>query len=142
MDTSSILPGGAASSMAQATQKRTQLTQEEFFKVLTAQLTEQDPMKPMDSQDFLGQLVQLQNLQVTADLSTNFAGMLSQNALSSAGALLGKVIRGTDAGGAEVTGFVNSVSVDGGKVKLLVGSSQVLLGNVSEILDPASLLSH
>ena len=142
MDASSILSNGSAGALSSSVQKQTQLSQAQFFKVLTTQLTQQDPMKPMDSQDFLAQLVQLQSLQVTSDLSSNFAGMLSQNALSSAGSLLGKVIRGTDAGGAEVTGFVSGVSVDAGKVKLQVGPSEVLLGNVSEILDPASLVSH
>ena len=140
MDTSSILSSGSNASLAQATQKRTQLSQEEFFKVLTAQLTQQDPMKPMDSQDFLAQLVQLQNLQVSSDLSTNFAGMLSQNALSSAGSLLGKVIRGTDAGGVETAGLVSGISVESGKVKLQVGSSEVRLENVNEILDPSAFV--
>lgn len=137
MDATSILasPSGGPGSVAQAAREGAQMSQDQFFKILTAQLTQQDPLKPMDSQDFLAQLVQLQNLQVTADLSTNFAGMLSQNALSSAGSLLGKVVRGSDASGAEVTGLVQGVSVEGGKVQLQVGPSQVLLSNVMEILD-------
>ena len=140
MDATSILsnPSGSPGSVAQAARKGAQMSQDQFFKILTAQLSQQDPMKPMDSQDFLAQLVQLQNLQVTADLSTNFSGMLSQNALSSAGSLLGKVIRGTDGSGAEVAGLVQAVSVEGGKVKLQVGPSQVMLSNVIKILDASS----
>ena len=137
MDTSIITGSGSAGSVASATQKRTQLSQQEFFKVLTAQLTSQDPMKPMDSQDFLAQLVQLQSLQVTSDLSTNFAGMLSQNAFTSAGSLLGKVVRGTVAGQGEVTGLVSGVSLQGGKAILLVGDAEMKLEDVAVILNPA-----
>ena len=136
MAATSILPTGSPGSVAQAVAKRTKLSQDEFFKVLTAQLTQQDPLKPMDSQDFLGQLVQLQNLQVTSDLSNNFSSLISQNALASAGSLLGKLVAGTDAGGTAVAGLVSGISIDSGKVLLTVGTSQVSLQNVTEISSP------
>ena len=142
MDMSSILPGGATGSVAQSVAKRAQLSQDEFFKVLTAQLTEQDPLKPMDSQDFLGQLVQLQNLQVTSDLSNNFAKMITQNTLASAGALLGRLVAGTDASGAPVSGLVDGITVDSGRVLLRVGSHQVRLENITDITDLNSLSAN
>ena len=144
MPSTSILPAAAGStgSVAQAVAKRTKLSQDEFFKVLTAQLTQQDPLKPMDSQDFLGQLVQLQNLQVTSDLSNNFSSMLSQNALASAGALLGKLVTGTDASGAPLAGMVSGISVDSGKILLNIGAGQMSMQNVTEIVDPSSLIPH
>lgn len=139
MELAGIVAGGSASSVAETTQKRTQLTREEFFKVLTAQLTQQNPLEPMDSQDFLAQLVQLQNLEVTADLSNNFAGMLTQNALSSAGSLLGRSVRGTADSGDEATGSVRSISVDEGKVRLRLDEGSVMsLENVTEISDLVS----
>ena len=133
MDTSSILSTAGSSAPASSIQSRSKFTQEEFFKLLTAQLGAQDPLKPMDTQEMLGEIVQLQNLQVTSELSTNFAGMLAQNALTSAGALIGKVVHGTDPGGRDVLGLVDGVSVDQGKVMLQVGNSQVRLENVTEI---------
>ncbi len=50
MSISNILAPGEAS---QSALQQAQLSQEDFFELLTAQLTAQDPLKPMDSQDFL-----------------------------------------------------------------------------------------
>lgn len=121
--------GGLSGTLAQ----NTKLTQTQFFKVLVAQLTQQDPMNPTDSKDFLGQLVQLQNLQVTSDLSNNFGGMLSQNAFSSASLLLGRVIQGSATDGTPVNGQVSRVSIDGGNVNLQVGTYTVPLKQVTQI---------
>ncbi len=136
MNATGILAEGTPASVAQAVSKRTQLSRQEFFHVLTAQLTQQDPLKPMDSQDFLAQLVQLQNLEVTADLSNNFAALISQNAFTSAGSLLGKVVMGNDEAGSPVAGQVSGVSIEDGKVRLQVGAVRVSLDHVTEILNP------
>ena len=126
----------SSGSLADVVSRRTQLSQKEFFKVLTAQMTQQNPLEPMDSQDFLAQLVQLQSLEVTSDLSRNFAGMITQNAFTSASALLGKIVTGTAADGSSVTDVVSRVTVDSGKVHLTVGSTTVALQNVTEVVDP------
>ncbi len=139
MSIASSITSSPSGSLADAVGKRTQLSQKEFFQVLTAQMTQQNPLSPMDSQDFLAQLVQLQNLEVTADLSKNFAGMITQNAFTSASALLGKIVSGTAADGTPVTDIVNRVTVDSGKVRLTVGSTAVALENVTEVVDPPSL---
>ena len=136
MSIASALSSTPSGSLADVVSKRTQLSQKEFFKVLTAQMTQQNPLDPMDSQDFLAQLVQLQNLEVTSDLSKNFAGMISQNAFTSASALLGKIVTGTQADGSTVTDVVSRVTVDGGKVRLAVGNATVALENVTEVVDP------
>ncbi len=39
-----------------------ELGQEEFMKILIAQLTHQDPTAPMEDKEFIGQMAQLQTL--------------------------------------------------------------------------------
>ncbi len=130
---SSLSSTGAGASLGGTLTKNAQLTQSQFFKVLVAQLTQQDPMNPTDSQNFLGQLVQLQNLQVTSDLSNNFGGMLSQNAFSSASLLLGRLVQGNATDGTPIYGQVDRVSIDSGKVNLHVGTYTVPLSQVTQI---------
>ena len=61
--------------------------------------------------------------------------MITQNAFTSASALLGKVVTGTTADGVPVTDIVSRVIVDAGKVRLTVGSATVALENVTEVVD-------
>ena len=133
MESGSILSPTA--SAVQSTQQNTQLAQEDFFAILTAQLTNQDPLEPMDNQDFLGQLAQLNTLQSTAALTETLNALLLQQTLASGASLLGKVVRGTSETGQEVTNVVNAVTSEGGKVKLLVGDQVVLMEDVIEILN-------
>lgn len=48
------------------------LGQEQFLKLLTTQLTHQDPMKPMESGDFLGQMAQFSTVSGIQDLQASF----------------------------------------------------------------------
>ena len=134
MSISNILAPGEASTTS--ARNKAQLSQEDFFKLLTAQLTAQDPLKPMDSQDFLSQLAQLNTLQSSAALTDTLTAVLQQQNFSSGAALLGKLVRGNDVNGTEVTGIVSSVSTATGSVQLLVGGAVVPLANVIEVVQP------
>ena len=134
MSISNILAPGE--SAAKSVTKQAQLSQEDFFKLLTAQLTAQDPLKPMDSQDFLSQLAQLNTLQSSAALTDTLTAVLQQQSFASGAALLGKLVRGNDVQGREVIGIVSSVSTATGDVQLLVGGDVVPLANVIEVVQP------
>lgn len=49
------------------------VNQIDFLKLLTTQLTYQNPLDPLNNADFLGQMAQFSNLQQTINLNTNFA---------------------------------------------------------------------
>jgi len=65
------------------------LGQEQFLKLLTTQLTHQDPMKPMESGDFLGQMAQFSTVSGIQDLQASFKSfadsVTSGQALQAAG---------------------------------------------------------
>lgn len=52
---------------------RNQLGQEEFLKLMTTQLTHQDPGKPLESGDFLAQIAQFSTVSGIKDLQDSFA---------------------------------------------------------------------
>jgi len=55
-----------------------ELGQEDFFKLMTTQLQSQDPFKPMDATQFLGQIAQFSTVSGIQSLNTGFA-TLSEN---------------------------------------------------------------
>ncbi len=78
-----ILPPGlehlGVGQQTQAEKPRNSLGQDEFFKLMVAQLTNQDPLKPLESNEFLGQVAQFSTVtgvqamqEAIADLSASF----------------------------------------------------------------------
>jgi len=71
------------------------LGQEEFLKLMITQLKNQDPFKPLESGEFLGQLAQFGTVSGLSDLKTSFDGLatslVSNQALQAAG-LVGRSV--------------------------------------------------
>lgn len=86
--------GLATTSQTKGTQKQT-LGQEQFLKLLTTQLTHQDPMKPMENGEFLGQMAQFSTVSGIQELQASFkdfaASISSDQALQAAG-LVGRYV--------------------------------------------------
>ena len=82
-----------ASLRLQTAVKKTQLGQDDFLKLMTTQLKNQDPMKPLDNAQFMGQIAQFSTVQGIQDLQKSFASlsasMQSSQALQSV-ALVGR----------------------------------------------------
>lgn len=109
------------------------LSADDFMKVLIEQLKNQDPSNPMDSDQLLQQVSSMRALQSNIELSDSLKSLTLSQHLTSAASFLGKQITGTDANRQSVTGPVDHVVVSSGKTFLAVGSSQVELGNVTNI---------
>jgi len=74
-------------------QKKTDLGQEEFLSLMTTQLKNQDPFKPLESGEFLGQLAQFGTVSGLAGLQKSFdglAGSLVSNQALQAASLVGR----------------------------------------------------
>lgn len=57
------------------TRKNDELGQTEFLQLMTAQLTHQDPLKPMENGDFLGQMAQFGTVSGISELNTTFSSL-------------------------------------------------------------------
>lgn len=69
--------GLAKQGSGEAAKKSGDLGQGDFLKLMVTQLNNQDPMKPMESGDFLGQIAQFSTVSGIGDLQTSFAEFAS-----------------------------------------------------------------
>jgi flagellar basal-body rod modification protein FlgD len=58
-----------------AESSRKELGQEDFLELMTAQLKNQDPLKPMENGDFLAQIAQFSAVEGISDLNESFTGL-------------------------------------------------------------------
>ena len=83
---------------------------EDFLKVLLTQLTYQDPLKPLDNQQFIAQLAQFTSLEQNRQSNDRLQQLLTiQSATQSVG-LLGRTVEvQPSTGGASTTGQVTTL---------------------------------
>jgi len=95
---SGILPSGLESFAIKQTEKSkgdAALGQEQFLELMVAQLNNQDPMNPMESGDFLGQLAQFGTVNGITELQSSFeqlAGSLQSNQALEASTMVGRSV--------------------------------------------------
>jgi flagellar basal-body rod modification protein FlgD len=92
----------------------------DFLKLITIQLQNQDPLKPMDDTQFISQMASFTNLQQTQALTADFEAYSQQAAINSAHSYLGGYVTVSDQAFGTVTGQVTSVTVSGGTPKIVV----------------------
>jgi flagellar basal-body rod modification protein FlgD len=90
----------ATPSADQISSRSANLDKTDFLQMLTAQLKAQDPMNPLDSQDFAAQLAQFTSVQELQSMSTTLDSILQADALlaqtfsnTMSTSLVGKTIR-------------------------------------------------
>ncbi|WP_017760269.1 flagellar hook capping FlgD N-terminal domain-containing protein [Pseudacidovorax intermedius] len=107
------------------------LGMEDFLKILLTQLTYQDPLKPMDNQQFMAQMAQFTSLEQTQQLNTKIETLITNQAALLSVGLIGKNVEVTTATGS-VTGTVSALSLSGDAPLLTIQTtSGATLNNVS-----------
>jgi flagellar basal-body rod modification protein FlgD len=124
----SMLPADRTGSSAQSS-----LSREDFMNILLAEMSHQDPLNPVDNQEFLSQLAQLQTLEATSALSDGIASLVALGRLSAAGQLVGMTVRGAGTDGEEIAGTVEKILVRGTQVSVSVNGAEVPLERITEM---------
>ncbi|MDD5348795.1 MAG: flagellar hook capping FlgD N-terminal domain-containing protein [Chthoniobacteraceae bacterium] len=109
------------------------LDENDFFKLLTAQLAAQDPLNPMDDTSFISQMASFSSLQQMQALSENMAAFTQQQGVANASNYLGKTVTVLDEDGNNITGVVSAVSVDSGTPKLIVNGAAYGIDAVTNV---------
>ena len=109
------------------------LDPDEFLKLLLTELRHQNPLEPMKNDELLSQLTQIQNLEAMTSLSEGFKGMMRQQQVLGAGALIGRWVSGLTSEDGRVSGLVEGVRVVGKDVNLEVGDQLLPLGNIEQV---------
>jgi len=112
MDVQSI---GGLTSTPQSTQVNS-LGLDDFLKILMTQLTYQDPLKPLDNQEFIAQLAQFTSLQQSREVNQGIQQLLTiQSATQSVG-LLGRTVQVRTANDDSVIGVATTLRFNSGHV--------------------------
>lgn len=118
-----------------------ELGKDAFMKLLVTQLKNQDPLSPMEGQQFAAELAQFSTLEQMQNLNDNILGLavLQQNnalmsQLTSSSALIGREVEFVNPQtGQTQKGIVSSVKLMDGLALLNIDGLDVPLGNVTEV---------
>jgi len=105
------------------------ISQDDFLKILLTQLRFQDPLKPVDNQQFVAQLAQFSALEINRQQSEKIDTLLQLNVTSQAIGLLSQQVEVRGAAGAGV-GKVIAVSFESGQARLSVRTPSATLVDV------------
>src|SRR5215470_6146217 len=95
---------------------------EDLLRIVLTQLTYQDPLKPMESFEFVSQLAQFSQIQQTQTMSDRIAGILQAQATNQATGVLGRIVD-VPAGQGVLSGRVTSITFDSGEPRLTIETS-------------------
>jgi flagellar basal-body rod modification protein FlgD len=103
------------------------LGQNEFLKLMVAQLQDQDPLQPANTNEYLNELAQFTEVEQTTNLA-------SASELSGAVQLIGHTVTYADGAGGSATGQVQSVQSNAAGTTLTVeGTPGIKLSSVTEV---------
>lgn len=85
-----------------------------LLKIVLTELTYQDPLKPVDNYEFVSQLGQFSQLQLSQTLNDNITKLLASQAATQAAGLIGKTVD-FSSNGSTLSGQVTAVSFSSGQ---------------------------
>jgi flagellar basal-body rod modification protein FlgD len=105
------------------------MDQDDFLKILVAQMSNQDPMEPTGNAEFLAQMAQFTMLEQIKEMSASFS-------TSQAYSMVGKYVYVQD-GDNVIRGLVSGVINEDGTNYLLIGDNTYDAANVVGVMDGA-----
>jgi flagellar basal-body rod modification protein FlgD len=122
---------GAAGNPASSVPTNAGIAQEDFLRILLAQLRFQDPLKPVDNQQFVAQLAQFSALEINRQQSEKIDQLLNMQAADQAVGLIGRQVEVRNAQGGSSVGTVAAISFRAGEPLLTLTSNGSTLVDVS-----------
>jgi flagellar basal-body rod modification protein FlgD len=124
MAVSPVNAAGAATDL-----QASNISQQDFFKLLVTQLSFQDPLKPIDNEAFIAQIAQFTSLEQTRQINDNISNLLAVQSSNQAIGLIGRTVEVATATGS-VVGQVTTLNFQSGTPFLTVqtNTGQFLTG--------------
>lgn len=110
-----------------------ELGMDDFFQLLTTQLTAQDPLNPMDNTEFISQMATFSSLTQMEQIADNTSATQEQQLSAATVNLLGKQVEGLGADGQVVAGIVNRVELIDDQMVPFVGEDQVPFDSIYKV---------
>jgi flagellar basal-body rod modification protein FlgD len=134
MSAINALASSLGSAGSSSTSSANSLTANDFIKFMITELQNQDPLSPTDPNTMLQQISEIGQLQSATTMQTDLTGMVQQNQVSAASAMIGKEVQGTDANSNSITGIVSAVQITSSGVSLELNTGSTLaMNNVTAI---------
>jgi len=109
------------------------LGQDDFLKLLIAQMTSQDPLNPKSDFEMIPQMVQFTTLQQSKSMQADIARLRSDQQLVQANSLIGRTVDIQDGPTTRVTGQVTAVQIEEGTPKLVINGQSYDLSAVLRV---------
>jgi flagellar basal-body rod modification protein FlgD len=120
------------------------LGQQDFLKLMIAQMRNQNPMEPQDNTQFITQLASFQTLQAMEEMSSALKTLAQVSQLSSASALIGRTVKasvpqasdpitGVPKPNEEISGVVDSITFGKDGATVHIGNHSVPANLVQEV---------
>ncbi len=120
------------------------LTEQDFLKVMVEQLKNQNPLDPQNSDQFFQQIVQFQTLDAMQSMSKQLQALADVGGLANASALIGRTVKasidqandpttGMPRPPKDVSGVVDSVTFQNGQPIVHVGNNSIPASKVVEV---------
>lgn len=114
------------------------LSMEDFFKLMVAQLSNQDMNNTVDNTEFINQMAQFSMIQAISDMSTASSTAYSVN-------LIGKEVtlaHDGDTGVENVTGIVEGVNLYSGTAKLIIDGKMYSIDEITQVNEPKIIIPN
>jgi flagellar basal-body rod modification protein FlgD len=115
------------------------LNMDDFFKLLTVQLTSQDPLKPMDDTEFISQMTGFSSLSEMENMAKDMKALRLVQSSFSAQMLIGREVTATGSSGETIKGVVTRVAREGDDMVPYVGDKSVLFESIKEISNEVNI---
>jgi flagellar basal-body rod modification protein FlgD len=109
------------------------LNQDDFLKLVVAQLTNQDPTKPQEDTEFIAQMTQFTALEQAKSMTSDISQIRAQQKLLQGMSLLDREVVVQSGDSAPITGVVKGLVMDGENPKLLIGDTPYDLNEIVNI---------
>ena len=114
------------------------LTTADFLQLLTTEMSNQDPLQPMDDTASMAQLAQFSSLDDMNKLSQSFSLMRADQSKYTAASYLGMQVTVLDANQQSVTGAVTAVDTASDTPQLEINGTYYPLSSVTKIEFPST----
>ena len=114
------------------------LTQDDFLRLVTAQLTNQDPMNPQSDTQFIAQMAQFSALEQSKSMQQDIAKLQTDQQFMQANSMLGRAVALQDNQGNLINGTVSAIQIQAGTPQIVVNGQAYDLSTVLSIAPAAS----
>ena len=109
------------------------LQQDDFLKLVVAQLANQDPMKPQSDTEFIAQMTSFTTLEQGKTMQADISQMRMQQQVLQGMSLMDREVTVRSGKSDPVKGIVSGLDMDGQDIKIVVGDKPYALSDVLEV---------